>query len=318
MNYGEVLTRAWKIVWKFKVLWIFGILSSCGRGGGNSGSGWRTSANELPPQVQQTIAQSDRFLNDYWWVIALFILLIFVIIVLFVFLNTIGKIALIKGTVKAEEGAERLGFSELFNLSLPYFWRVFGLSMLLFAAFLIIFLLIGAVVGVLAVFTLGIALICLVPLCCLFAPLMWAIGVVIEQAYIAIVVEDRGVFDGLGRGWEVVKTHWEPMVVMAVILIFGAGIIGFVLAIPFFLVVFPAIFALALGQGRGSMAVFVTAGICILAYLPILIVLGGILTAYVESAWTLTFLRLTGRGPNPEAAPVEPEATLPPLQSVNA
>ncbi len=38
-NFGEVLTRAWQITWKYKVLWIFGILASCSRGGGGGSSG---------------------------------------------------------------------------------------------------------------------------------------------------------------------------------------------------------------------------------------------------------------------------------------
>ena len=29
MEIGEVLSRAWQIIWKHKVLWIFGILASC-------------------------------------------------------------------------------------------------------------------------------------------------------------------------------------------------------------------------------------------------------------------------------------------------
>ncbi len=32
-NFGEVLSRAWQIIWKHKVLWIFGILASCSQGG---------------------------------------------------------------------------------------------------------------------------------------------------------------------------------------------------------------------------------------------------------------------------------------------
>ena len=37
MDYGEVLSRAWRIIWKHKVLWIFGIMAGCtsGSGGGN-------------------------------------------------------------------------------------------------------------------------------------------------------------------------------------------------------------------------------------------------------------------------------------------
>ena len=42
--------------------------------------------------------------------------------------------------------------------------------------------------------------------------------------------------------------------------------------------------------------------LCIVLYLPVLIVLGGILTAYIESAWTLTYLEATGRGGSAEMA----------------
>src|SRR5215204_6597599 len=59
-NFGEILTRAWQIIWKHKVLWVFGILASCGRGGssGNSGNSGSSGDNgfggsDLPPQVMQ-------------------------------------------------------------------------------------------------------------------------------------------------------------------------------------------------------------------------------------------------------------------------
>ena len=65
-NFGEVLTRAWQITWKFKVLWIFGILAGCARGGGGgSGGGGNTGVEtqgpNLPPQMErwfETFAQN--------------------------------------------------------------------------------------------------------------------------------------------------------------------------------------------------------------------------------------------------------------------
>ncbi len=32
MNIGEVLTRAWQITWKYKVLWIFALFASLAGG----------------------------------------------------------------------------------------------------------------------------------------------------------------------------------------------------------------------------------------------------------------------------------------------
>jgi len=315
MNYGEVLTRAWKIIWKFKALWIFGLLASCGTSGPNLN--YQFSSGDLSPRVQQMFGSNERFFSDYWWVIALFIMLLCVIIVVVILLNTIGRIALIKGTLKAEKGAEHMGFVELFNDSLPYFWRVLGLSVLLFIVFFFVFMFAGLIAAAATVLTFGIALVCLVPLCCLLIPLMWVISVILEQAYIAIVVEDRGLFDGLARGWEVAKTHWEPMLVMGVILIFGAAIIGFVLAVPFFIILFPVFFAMGIAR-TGSTAIIIVSAICLLAYLPVLLLLRGILKSYVQSAWTLTYLRVTGRGPSLEAVAVGSDASLPPLQSANA
>ena len=51
MDFGYVLKRAWQIMWKFKVLWIFGILASCGQASTSSGanSGWRYSSRGYQP-----------------------------------------------------------------------------------------------------------------------------------------------------------------------------------------------------------------------------------------------------------------------------
>ena len=43
----SILKRSWKILWNYKVLWIFGILLALTAGGnaGSSNSGWR---NQMP------------------------------------------------------------------------------------------------------------------------------------------------------------------------------------------------------------------------------------------------------------------------------
>ena len=37
MDYGKVLSRAWEITWRWKVLWILGFLASLASGGGGGG-----------------------------------------------------------------------------------------------------------------------------------------------------------------------------------------------------------------------------------------------------------------------------------------
>lgn len=142
MDFGEILSKAWKTIWKHKVLWIFGIFASLGSGGGGGGGGGGGSNyqgngnfsqgngnwnfNGLPPQMQSFLEKfADTVTNIPWYVwviIGLAFLLLFVALIV---ISTIGKIGLIHGTQLADKSDEKLSFGPLFSQSLRYFWRVF-------------------------------------------------------------------------------------------------------------------------------------------------------------------------------------------------
>ena len=291
-NFGDVLTRAWQIVWKHKVLWIFGIFAGCSRGGsggggGGGGGGGTGPGNQPFPQLQQFFDQLGQWINDNPWIVAVFVILVLALVVLSVFIGTIGRIGLIRGTYQAEQGAERLVFGELFSGSLPYFWRVLGLSLLIFLIAILIFVPL-ALFGVL---TAGVGFLCILPLICILIPVLWAVSVVIEQANAAIVLDNLGIGDGLRKGWEVVRANVGPIILLALILFIGSGIVGFIIAIPIIAAVFPLIFGAA---SNNTNPIWITV-ICCALYFPILLVLSGILNAYVQSVWALTYMRLTGK-----------------------
>jgi hypothetical protein len=215
----------------------------------------------------------------------------------------IGRIGLIKGTSLAEKGAEKLSFGEIWSESLPYFWRVFGLNFLIGLAIFVVILIPLILIGVLIALgmasgaraaTTGIGLIglfaCLIPIICLLIPIGWVLSMIIEQAQAAIVLENLGILDGLKRGWQIVKSNVGPIIVMALILGIGGGIIGVIVALPLILAFVPIL--IGLGTLRQSFAPIYIALACCAVYLPVLIFLNGVLTAYIQSAWTLTFMRL--------------------------
>jgi hypothetical protein len=303
MDIGGVLSRAWQIIWKFKILWLFGILASCSGSSnpGGSTSSYQFSGRELTPRAQ---VFANQITNAPTWqlavIIGVSILVFLLLIALLVFLGTMGRIGLIRGTQQAESNASQLTFGELFRGGLPYFWRVFWLDLLvgllvaLVIAAIVLFFVIGSVV------TLGFLLVCLFPFICVLAIalviIVWLIYVIIEQANNAIVLENLGILAGFQRGWEVVKTNFGMMVIMGLILILGVqGIIGFILGLPIFLIAIPAILGTISRSTQGLWAGLLVAGLCFIAYLPFLIVLNGILRAYVGTAWTLTYMRLTGK-----------------------
>lgn len=312
-NFGEVLTRAWQITWKYKVLWIFGILAGCSEGGGGSGNS-RVSGDgttPLPQQYQYYVDAFSRWITENWWVVVLFIFIVFLLVLLAIFLGTIGRIGLIRGTLQAETGAQTMSFGPLFNGSLPYFWRVFGLAFLFgMAAFLVAFM-IGAAIVVGGILTLGIGLLCFIPFVCILVPIMLFLNLILEQSYVAIVKDNLGIVDGWKRGWAVVRDNLGPVIVMALILFVLTFIAGLIIALPILLIFVPAVITFVVGNQQ-NMTPLLIAGAVSLLYLPVLIFLRGILATYKGSAWTLTYLRLTA---TPGPVEILPPPAEPPVEA---
>jgi len=335
IDLGEVLTKAWKITWKFKVLWIFGILAGCGagnrgnfnsnfgNGGGSGGNGnipepFRQFENMQPEEAIRS------FISQYLVIIVVVILLLCALSFLMYFLGIMGKTGLIKGASKADAGAETLTFGELWTESLPYFWRMFGLSLLIGLPFFIIAMLL-VVVLLISVFgftangastggalaTLLAAVGIFVPAMCCLSIASMIVGMIVEQAQNAIILEDKGVLESLSRGWDVFKRNFLTVILIAIILAVIGAIVGFIVAIPLLLALAPALGSIFLAGSNTAFIPLAIAGICVLVYLPVLLIAGGIQQSYIQSAWTLTYLRLTAATPEtPAAPPVVPPASL--------
>ena len=294
-NFGEVLTRAWQIIWKHKVLWIFGILASCARGGGGGSSGgggnsgYQTGSGDSPfsgDKIERVMNQVGTFLENNWWIIIAVIVGIFLLSFVFYFLGMMGRIALIRGVAQADKDAESLSFGELWAESMPFFWRVFGLNFLIGLAFLVLFI----PLVLFGIVTAGIGFLCLIPLLCIMVPLSWVVMAIIEQAQNAIVLEDLNMLDGFKRGWEIVKANAVPIIIIMLILGIGSGIIGVIIALPIIIAVVPAVIGMAVSQQ--TLTPFYIAAACCVAYFPVLLFFNGVLTAYIQASWTLTYLRL--------------------------
>jgi hypothetical protein len=306
-NFGEVLSRAWQIIWKHKVLWIFGIFAGCSRGSGNfrgnssGGGGGNGGVGQLPPELMRVFQFIQQNLVTFIVAGCIIALLIWAITI---FLSTIGKVGLIRGTFQAEGGTEKLIFGQLFSESMPYFWRVFGLSLIVAIPILIVF---AALIAGVVAFAISasngndaarVGIFGMVPLLigciCLLVPVMFVVGMIIRQAENAIVLEDLPVLPAISRGWDVFRANLGPIILMAIILFVLGLVVGLIIAIPVLAVVVPAAITFALGNQQ-NWTPMIFAGICLCLYIPVVWLLNGILTAYTESAWTLTYMRLTAK-----------------------
>lgn len=307
MDYGAILKRTWDITWKYKGLWVLGILAACGNGGGGGGGGGGGQASGglrgegLSNGQFAGLQHFFENIPEETLIIAAIVIvsLLLVVALIALVLGVIGQAGLVAGFNQADQGAD-VNLAEAFGMGTQFFWRLLGIRVLLFVAALII--VIGIVIF--AVVTLGIGLLCLIPLLCILVPVMILIGAYVTLTGVALVVEDLGVFEAFRRAWEVVRSNVGPLLVMTLILFLGSAVVGLVFAAPFILILVPVVTAYALGTQTAMSTGLLLGGVCLVLYLPVLIVLNGILTTYVMGAWTLTFRRLTGRsGLVPEVLP---------------
>ena len=242
MDFGKVLSRAWEITWRWKVLWILGFLVSLGSGGG--GGGWSSSYSSGDPQAAEFGRWAgDAFGPGFWAgiggiILALCCLGLLIAIALWV-VSIIARGGLIAGVQQVEEEGDT-SFGQAWRAGASRFWTLLGISILTAIPFIILAIILAATaaVGILAavgassgfeeVALPGIiaAITCGAGLCCVLVVL----GVILDQirtyAERAAMLEGLGWIDAFVRGWDVLKSNLVPTIILW--LIFFA--LGFILA----------------------------------------------------------------------------------------
>jgi hypothetical protein len=251
-------------------------------------------------------------------VVGMIVLFVIVLTLVFMALGVLGQISLVRGTLLAETGVEHLTAGEIWQEALPYFWRVLGLFVAIGLTYTVIGVVMVGLAFVGTLLTFGLLALCLVPLLCLLAPLSFVVNIIIKQSVIALVVEDLDIGQALGRGWEVVRTNLGNIVIMAIFLVIGAGFVNFIVGLPMVFVIFPALAAATVGGATGAQELLFggigVMALCLVFYLPIYLTLSGVIRAYTDTAWTLTYLELAGPGmlditSSPPPA-IEPESVI--------
>jgi hypothetical protein len=317
MDFGEVFRKAWKIIWKHKILWLFGVLAGCGAansGGGGGGGGGSSAMQEigqpkgwewneptyLSPSAERAFEDFIEFLSGIpvgvWITIGLLVVftLIFIGIILSLlslFVGTLGTSGVIKGTSmadQAEPDAKPLSFSTIFKGIKSAYWKVLLLTLGLRVVGFFIVLLFFLPIILLVTCTCGLGLFFLIPI-------GWFIKLMMDFTTIAIIEEDKGIFEGIERAWQVIIRNFGNVVLMFFILGIGQLIIGLIIGLPLiFGPALPILVTLIATEGRMIFGILLISLILFSLFIPLLVFLSGVLRAYVLACWTLTFRRLTG------------------------
>jgi hypothetical protein len=287
MNYGELLSRAWSIIWEHKFLILLGVLVALGSGGGgglSTGSNYAFNppgrqAPELPqlPQVPE-LPQAPVVAGLAIVVIIGLALLALV----FWVVASVARGGLIAGVSAADEG-QSSSFSQAWNAGWRKGWRLLGIGILPAIPTLLLVITgvlfglasagLSAYVGRNAVGVPNAGLGVLVAvLACVLVPLALVLGLLQTFANRACMLEDLGVFASYRRGLSVLVDHLGPALILFLIQVaisVGIAVVGFL----------PGILL----------------ALCCVLW-PLLILVQGAISAYFSSLWTLAWRGWTHSG----------------------
>ncbi|MBW6465878.1 MAG: hypothetical protein K0B06_05190 [Brevefilum sp.] len=311
MNYGKILEKAWKIIWKHKILWLFGVLAGCsatgtrgGGGGGSAGGGGGANTTVQPgsldflaPSTQQALNNFGQFIASIpiWvWVLLVMVLVLvgLVLSIVFLLVGTLGETGVISGTGLADEAdldSPPLSFGTIFNKLKPHYWKVVLLrvGLHLVGFFVLLILLIPILLLISCTCCLGLFLL---------IPIGWLIETLVNFTMIAIIEEKLGIFPAIARAWQVITRNLGHVVVMFLILGVGGLIVGLIISLPLIIIPVPLVANLLISGGRMISVGLVLSLLLSMAFIPLLIFLAGVLRAYILASWTLTFRQLTLEG----------------------
>jgi len=348
MDQIAIVKRAWNIVWRYKVLWVFGILVALtsGGGGGSGGTGYRFDSGDFNRPMYgdwpwlRDVFQPERIAG----IVACCCCLVFLVVIASIIVQYVSRAALIRSVDQIEETGHaptwreglRLGWTNrsfrlwLLELIVGIVVGIGAIVLLLLAASPLLLLLTDTDAGRITGIVLAVMLLLLV----IFVLIAVAIALSVLQEFWSreVLLADRGIGDALSSGYALVRSRLSDVGGMWLVM---AGI-GF----GFLLVMIPVVLAVlalsgGIGAGLGYLVHEVTQSVpwAIGVGLPIFLIImlvpltliGGLYAVFTSSAWTLAYREVTGPWrpkltepapgpgpvvpePSPDLAPIVPEA----------
>jgi hypothetical protein len=301
VDHFEIVKRAWRITWRYRILWVFGLFAAAAGGGGGLRGYSGNNFNSLDAVRSWAVANLPFIILA---TAALFLIGIAFWIVSIAARG--GLVYLVNEAAEERPVRARPGWAVGFH-----FWgRTFLISLLLALPIIAIAVVVGIFVAIAVVGAsaggaaaasgfLGIcgavaaALVILVPLGIL-------IGILDQIGLRHGVLDDMPAVDAIKAAWWDVRHRFSGVAVMWVLLFaitLGYGVVIAIAAVALFVP------ALALAAFRAWAA----AALLSLVAIAVLLLPSAIFNTLYSSAWTLFFRRLTGR----EAASTLPAHAAP-------
>jgi hypothetical protein len=293
LDIGEVITRAWQITWKHKMLWVYGFAV-----------GLLTSTMfplMLVPMAVPILMERNR---ENTWLIGVLIggwVVFFLAFMLIMYpVSVLTQTSLTMGILEVEQKQTELSVMEAIKRGLPFFWRALGVMLLFGLGMTLVMMLIQGIVFLGTILTLGLGAMCFMPFTFLMYPLMFLAIVWMEQSMNGIMIDNLHVIEAVKQGWSLIRNNLLSVALVAVVIYFGVGMISSVLMMPFMF----GFFMMPMGfVGHEINWIILLIGLLsLMIFVPLFALYTGWVTAFSKSAWILTYLHLKPASPMTQSA----------------
>lgn len=315
MNYGDLISEAFRITWRNRFLWFFGFFAA--GGGGSFNFNFPTGAGDggVPGNVPDWLSGPGRWIQDN--LVLFFVVvgaLVIMLVLVFIVLGLISAGGLADSVAALHRGEQRR-FSSTWQAGLSYFWRVLGQALLFLLISLGLLLVIGLPVGlgvaaVLAVTESTGLRVLFIVLAALFAIVLLiavfvALYIIGQLALRELVVGGERVLGSISAGYNLFRRNigrsllvWLIQLALAI----GLGIAALVVFLILGLILIgPAVALFTADYTTAAILVGIAGGLLFL--IPALVISGAIGT-FNHAYWTLAYLRLVE--PTPPATSTDP------------
>ncbi len=285
MNYENIVNSSFRIAWQNKSLWILGLFAG---GGANVAMNWQSDFDGFGADIN---VDPEAVFQANPWLIPAIVGSVLLFIISNVILNAICTPAIIDAVNQITRGGY-YKFGDSVSAGLKFVWRILGLLILQFFAFVFGIGLL-AVVGILIGF--GLAAIhgaLIIPLIlfgiAVFFVSVFVIGTIFSLSYRAVVARDTGISDALHEGWVLLRGNLKQCLVIFLIYVglsIAIAIFGFMLAM---IVGLPLMLAMKAAGINFVLGTLLLTPIFWLFLLPV----SGFLGAVFETLYTLFYFRL--------------------------
>ncbi len=299
MDYRYLLRRSLALMRRYRALWILGILASLVGGVGVSNFRYSPGSSSIM-NLSDLLREGKDLLLRRPGLVVILATAIVVLLMIFIFISLVSRAALILAVYRVEaQGEKKIVMRRTFREGIAFFWGFLAIYLIALVGYTAIGY--GAVALVLSSWGnagLNWTIYLTAPLAALGLLVCYALLVTVQYFSLrAIALESAGTWSSLVRATRLLASHLGDCAKLALTyLVVYVGVVG-ALALALGLPLYYYVIEPVRQQSGSGPALVTTILIALLSY-PLLLIVDGMLGAYINGMYTIGFLQVNGMWPH--------------------